>query len=301
MIPPNITQPGKPCSGTSRYRGWLGRGAYTADVEAAFFDLDKTVIARASMMAFARDFYREGLISRRSLAKGLWTQVVYVQLGASAKKLARVRRSVLALTRGWEQAKVSRIVAEGLEGIVGPITYAEAAALIGEHRDAGRRVVIVSAAPAEIVEPLGHHLGVNDIIASTPEVDAAGRYTGRMERYAYGPVKAELMRQAAERDGLDLAASWAYSDSVTDLPMLEAVGHPVAVNPDRALRRIAAMRGWPVLRFERTGTAGQQAVAPDGRARSRWAWWGPGVAAAAATGGITALAWRRRGQLSLRH
>jgi HAD superfamily hydrolase (TIGR01490 family) len=272
-------------------------------VEAAFFDLDKTVIARASIMAFARAFHSEGLISRRSLAKGLWTQVFYVHMGAGAKKLARIRRSVLSLTRGWEQAKVRKVVADGLAAVIDPITYAEARQLIDEHRQAGRAVYIVSAAPAEIVEPLAHHLGVDGAIASQAEVDSSGRYTGHMDRYAYGPAKAELMREVADRDGIELLASWAYSDSVTDLPMLEVVGHPVAVNPDRALRRIARMRGWDIRRFERLAPPSSDVAAGevpplDVSRESPLSWWPPALAAAIAamTGGLTVMAWRRRSQ-----
>jgi phosphoserine phosphatase len=195
------------------------------------------------------------------------------------------------------------VVAEGLATVIDPITYAEARVLIDEHRAAGRSVYIVSAAPAEIVEPLARHLGVDGAIASQAEVDDSGRYTGHMERYAYGPAKAELMRQVADRDGIDLLASWAYSDSVTDLPMLEAVGHPVAVNPDRALRRIARVRGWDVRRFEHLATPSTDAAAEDvsslvvGRG-SPLPWWPPALAAAVAatTGGLTVMAWRRRSQ-----
>src|SRR6202034_3089519 len=84
------------------------------------------------------------------------------------------------------------------------------------------------------------------------EVDGGGCYTGQMDRYAYGESKADLMREVAQQRAIALHRSWAYSDSATDVPMLEAVGHPVAVNPDRALRRIAQLRGWEVVRFERT-------------------------------------------------
>lgn len=220
-------------------------------MEAAFFDLDKTVISKASMLAFGSAFYRAGLIGRRSLAKGLWTQLLFVRFGASAETLARIRTSALALTEGWDQAQVRQIVVDALTRVIDPITYAEAAELIEEHRVAGRRVYIVSAAPAEIVEPLAEHLGVHEALASLAAVDPQGRYTGQMERYAYGPAKAEIMRLVAQRDGVDLTRSWAYTDSATDLPMLEAVGHPVAVNPDRALHRTARQRGWTVLRFDR--------------------------------------------------
>lgn len=214
----------------------------------AFFDLDKTVIARASVMAFSRPLYREGLLSRRILARGLWAQLVFMRFGAGPKALERMRLGMLRLTEGWEQERVRRIIAETLVQVVAPITYKEAVELIHEHKKAGRRVYIVSAAPQEIVEPLARYVGADEAIG-TQAVVSAGRYTGQLLSYAYGPKKAEAIRMIAARDGLDLAESWAYSDSATDLPMLEAVGHPVAVNPDRALRRIAQMRNWPVERF----------------------------------------------------
>jgi HAD superfamily hydrolase (TIGR01490 family) len=230
-------------------------------VEAAFFDLDKTVIARPSMMAFGLAFHREGLINRRALAQGLWTQLFYVRFGAGPERLDRIRQSALAITKGWSQDHVSRIVADSLASVLPPITYAGAVELIAEHRAAGRRVYVVSAAPAEIVSPVAAHLGAHEAIATQGRVDARGFYTGEMERYCYGPAKASLIRDIARRDGIDLAASWAYSDSATDLPMLEVVGHPVAVNPDRALLRIATLRGWPTLRFDQIVTPEPSAVA----------------------------------------
>lgn len=220
-------------------------------MEAAFFDLDKTVIAKASMVAFGRPFYREGLISRRHVVRALYGQLVYMHLGASEQKLARIRESVLRLTRGWDQARVREIVRETLDDVVEPIVYAEAAELIAEHRAAGRRVFIVSASPEELVEPLGEYLGVDEVIASRAQVDDEGRYTGEMAFYAYGPFKAEAMRAIAEREGIDLAHSFAYSDSYTDAPMLEVVGHPVVVNPDRVLLKLAREREWEVRHFTR--------------------------------------------------
>ena len=216
---------------------------------AAFFDLDKTVIARASMVAFGRPLYRGGLINRRTVLRALYGQLVYLHLGASEQKLERIRESVLRLTRGWEQTRVAEIVDEALEQIVDPIIYAEAADLIDLHRAAGRTVVLVSASPAEIVVPLGRYLGADATIASRARVDEAGRYTGTMEFYAYGEFKAEAMKALAEREGIDLSESYAYSDSYTDLPMLEAVGHPVAVNPDRVLARYAREHGYEITRF----------------------------------------------------
>ncbi|MCU4187430.1 HAD-IB family hydrolase [Acidiferrimicrobium sp. IK] len=274
-------------------------------MEAAFFDLDKTVIAKASMMAFGREFYREGLIGRRSLLKGLWTQVVYVRRGATSDQLAKIRQSVLALIAGWEQARVRSIVTSTLAPVLDPITYAEAIEAIEEHRGAGRLIVIISAAPEEIVEPLAAYLGVDVAIGSRADVDERGRYTGHMARYAYGQTKADLMAELAETRGIDLANSWAYSDSVTDLPMLEAVGHPVVVNPDRSLERLAAARGWPVRHFDRMVERTEPGLEAPGRpldepaapragrnGKVGWLLIGAPTVVLLTTGG--ALWWRRR-------
>jgi phosphoserine phosphatase len=147
---------------------------------------------------------------------------------------------------------VCEIVAEAIEAIVEPIIFAEAADLIDWHHDQGRLVVIVSASPEEIVTPLSRFLGADDCIASKARVDDQGRYTGKMQFYAFGPFKAEAMDALAAERGIDLAASYAYTDSYTDLPMLEAVGHPVAVNPDRVLNRYAHEHEFEVLHFSQT-------------------------------------------------
>lgn len=230
-------------------RGDRGPARRLVRVEAAFFDLDKTVIAKASMVAFGRPFYREGMISKTAALRGLYGQLIFLHLGASEQRLAGIRESVLTLCRGWDQASVARVVAETMEEVVEPIIYSEALDLIGAHRQAGRKVYIVSAAPEEIVVPLCRYLGADDAIASRPRVDADGRYTGTMEFYAYGPYKAEAMRDLAAKEGIDLEGSYAYSDSYTDIPMLETVGHPVVVNPDRVLLKLARDRGWDVRQF----------------------------------------------------
>jgi HAD superfamily hydrolase (TIGR01490 family) len=218
---------------------------------AAFFDLDKTVIARASIAAFGHTFYRGGLISRSSVVRALASQLVYLHLGASEQKLAKIRESVLTVTKGWDQREVARLVREALDDVVEPIIYAEALELIEKHRAAGHKTYIVSASPEEIVQPLAEYLGVDGAIASRALIDRDGRYTGEMAFYAYGPFKAQSMRDLAVFEGFDLAESYAYSDSYTDVPMLEAVGHPFAVNPDRVLARLARERGWEILQFTR--------------------------------------------------
>ena len=232
--------------------------------QAAFFDLDKTVIARASMVAFGPHLYRHGLISRATVVRALYSQLIYMHLGASEQKLARIRESVLALTKGWDRDRVRGIIRETLEDVMDPISYAEALEEIEDHRLGGRRVYLVSASPEEIVTPLGAYLGVDGVIASRPMVDEDNRYTGEMAFYAYGPYKAEAMAELAEAEGIDLAGSWAYSDSYTDLPMLEAVGHPVVVNPDRVLGKLAKERGWEVRTWERTVRLRERRTPPGG-------------------------------------
>lgn len=218
-------------------------------VEAAFFDLDKTVIAKASMVAFGRPLRRRGLVTRRLVLRAVATHLVYLHLGADEARLARIRESVLTLTKGWNAEVVRGIVRDTLLETVEPIIYAEALELMQQHRALGHRIYLVSASPQEMVEPLAELLGADGSVASRAEVGADGCYTGAMAFYASGPNKAAAIADLAQRHHLDLDASSAYSDSATDLPMLKAVGHPVAVNPDRALAKVAKERGWEVRAF----------------------------------------------------
>lgn len=218
-------------------------------MEAAFFDLDKTIIARSSALVFGRPFMKEGLISRSMIVKGMYAQLVYHLVGADEGKMEKMRIALLELTKGWEKDKVSQLVRETLEEIIDPIIYAEALELIEEHRAAGRRVYIVSSSAEEIVKPLAEYLGVPHVIATRAKVED-GLYTGELEFYAYSEGKREAILAEAERLGLDLPASYAYSDSITDVPMLETVGHPHAVNPDKELRKVAEEREWVILEFQ---------------------------------------------------
>jgi HAD superfamily hydrolase (TIGR01490 family) len=217
---------------------------------AAFFDLDKTVIAKSSTLAFGRPFFQGGLINRRAVLKSTFAQFVYLVGGADTEQMDRMRDYVASLVAGWDAAQVQAIVTETLAELIDPLIYDEAATLIERHHAAGRDVVIVSSSGAEIVEPIGAMVGADQVIA-TRMVVASGRYTGELAFYCHGSGKAQAIRALAERAGYDLATSYAYSDSVTDLPMLEAVGRPSAVNADRALRKEAENRGWPVLEFRR--------------------------------------------------
>ena len=216
--------------------------------QAAFFDLDKTILAKSSSFAFARPFYREGLIGRTDVVRSAYAQFVFLASGADHDQMESMRDYMSALVTGWEVEKVKTIVDETLDEIVDPMVYEEAVELIDEHRQAGRDIIIISSSGTEVVEPIGARLGA-DVAIGTQVAIEDGRYTGEILFYAYGPGKADAMRSLAEERGYDLSECYAYSDSSTDLPMLEAVGHPVAVNPDSSLRATALERDWPIRDF----------------------------------------------------
>jgi HAD superfamily hydrolase (TIGR01490 family) len=260
---------------------------------AAFFDLDKTVIAKSSTLTFSKSFYQGGLINRRAALRTAYAQFVFLAGGADHDQIERMRTYLSALCRGWNVQQVKEIVAETLHDIIDPIIYDEAASLIEEHHTAGRDVVIVSTSGAEVVEPIGELLGADRVVATPKVVGDDGCFTGEVEYYAYGPTKAEAIRELALSEGYDLERCYAYSDSATDLPMLGAVGHPHAVNPDRTLRREALARGWPILDFHRPVRLKQRfptfSVPPRPALVAAAA-----IGAAAATAGLVWYASRRR-------
>lgn len=246
-------QLGRPPAG-GRYARGMGRPTGDAAPEprgAAFFDLDKTVIAKSSTLAFGREFYREGLLAPTVLLKGAYAQFAFQRFGANEDRMERSRVALLELTKGWEASRVQRLVRETLQEVIDPLIYAEALDLFEEHRRAGRALYLVSSSGEEVVRPLAEYLGVPHVIATRARVDEEGRYDGTLEFYCYAENKAVAVRDEAERRGLDLGASYAYSDSITDVAMLEAVAHPVAVNPDRELRAVAEERGWEIRDFRR--------------------------------------------------
>ena len=216
---------------------------------AAFFDLDKTIIAKSSTLAFGRPFYQSGLLNRRAVLRSAYAQFVFALAGADEDQMDRMRDYITAMCTGWDVAQIREIVNETLHDIIDPIVYDEAVERIQQHKSAGQDVVIVSSSGEEVVGPIGAMVGADYVLATRMVVSDDGKYTGEIERYVYGPEKAEAVRELAAERGYDLAASYAYSDSITDLSLLEEVGHPTAVNPDRALRKIAVERGWPILTF----------------------------------------------------
>ena len=215
---------------------------------AAFFDLDKTIIAKSSTLAFSKPFQAGGLISRRAVLRSAYAQFVFLVGGADHDQMEKLRSFMSQLVGGWDVATVREIVADTLHNVVDPIVYDEAVGLIEEHKLAGRDVVIVSTSGTEVVEPIGAMLGADIVIASRLE-EVDGKYTGNIDYYAYAEEKARAIVELAQERGYDLERSFAYSDSVTDVPMLEVVGHAHAVNPDKELRKVAVANRWPILVF----------------------------------------------------
>jgi HAD superfamily hydrolase (TIGR01490 family) len=218
-------------------------------VRAAFFDLDKTVIAKSSLVALGPEFHARGLLHRRTLVWGVFSQILFMRFGANDEKLSKIRESVLKVTKGWDRQEVRTLVAETINDVIEPLIYSEALELIDHHLAQDDEVWLVSMAPSEIVEPFAELLGITGAIASRARIDANGKFTGEMDFFAQGANKAIAMRELAEQRCIDLSESFAYSDSETDVPMLEAVGHAYAVNPDRALTKLANENSWPILDF----------------------------------------------------
>ncbi|HEX6228707.1 MAG TPA: HAD-IB family hydrolase, partial [Solirubrobacterales bacterium] len=228
-------------------------GPNQAQPAAAFFDLDKTLMAGSSGMQFARIAARHGVVGRRQLASWALEHLRYRLRGTTDARTAEVLKVARELIAGVPSRSVERMTPEVMAAIL-PRIYPQMLNEVYAHQDAGRATFIVSAAGNGIVAHLASVLGMDGGIGTSYEVDAEGAFTGRFEGpFVYGPGKVEAMQSYAAEHGIDLEASYAYSDSLSDLPMLRAVGHPVVVNPDPALAEIAREEGWQTMRFERLG------------------------------------------------
>jgi HAD superfamily hydrolase (TIGR01490 family) len=220
---------------------------------AAFFDLDKTLMAGSSGMQFARVATRHGIVGRRQLASWAFEHLRYRLRGTTDERTTEVLRVARDLISGVPARSLERMNPEVMAAIL-PRVYPQMLDEVYAHQDSGRATFIVSAAGNGVVEPLASVLGMDGGIGTRYEVDADGAFTGRFDGpFVYGRGKVEAMEAFASEHGIDLASSYAYSDSLSDLPMLRAVGHPVAVNPDPALAELAREEGWQTMRFERLG------------------------------------------------
>jgi HAD-superfamily subfamily IB hydrolase, TIGR01490 len=220
---------------------------------AAFFDLDKTLMAGSSGMQFARVATRQGIVSRRLLASWAVEHLRYRLRGTTDERTAEVLRVARDLISGVPAKTIERMSPEVMAAIL-PRVFPQMLDEVHDHQDAGRATFIVSAAGNGVVESLAQVLGMEGGIGTRYEVGADGNFTGRFDGpFVYGPGKVEAMEAFAAEHEIDLDASYAYSDSLSDLPMLRAVGNPVVVNPDPPLAEIAKQEGWQTMRFERLG------------------------------------------------
>jgi HAD superfamily hydrolase (TIGR01490 family) len=232
----------------------VGGGARRVPGErgAAFFDLDRTLMAGSSAYQFGRAAFRAGLINRRRLAADTWENVRFRMRGSTDEGMDAIKTRIFALLEGVSVRDMQRLAPAVLAGVL-PRLYPKMLAIAYEHQDAGRPVFICTAASQEMAQLMATVLTLDGAVGTMFET-ADGVYTGRGGGpFNYREGKAEAIRELAEREGIDLAASYAYSDSESDLPMLRLVGHPVAVNPDSELARVARAEGWEILRFERLG------------------------------------------------
>ena len=256
-----------------------GGGAIRRESErgAAFFDLDRTLMAGSSAFQFGRAAYKAGLVSRRRLAADAWENLLFRLRGSTDEGTDALRLRISELLTGVRVRDLQRLAPDVLAGVL-PRLYPRMLAIAYEHQDAGRPVFICTAASQEMAELMAIVLTFDGAVGSVSEV-VDGQYTGRAGGpFTYREGKAQAIRELAAREEIELAASYAYSDSESDLPMLRAVGHPVAVNPDTVLARVAREEEWEILRFDRLGR----------RLRMTGA-----AVAAAAIGGIGSAAFQR--------
>jgi len=236
---------------------------------AAFFDLDKTLIEGSSGLHFARVAYRNGMIGRREMLGDIWANVRFRMHGSTDAASEELRVRFFAAIAGTRVRDMRRLGAEAIAGIL-PRLYTEVLSEAHDHQDAGRLIFIVTAAPHDMAEMLAHVLGLDSGIGTRSQV-RDGVYTGEPDGpFTYRSGKARAIAMIARERGIDLSRSFAYSDSESDLPMLELVGNPVAVNPDAALARVARQRGWRIMRFDKLGRRLRLSAAAGAVALAGW-------------------------------
>ncbi|MBN9643783.1 HAD family hydrolase [Corynebacterium mendelii] len=242
---------------------------------AAFFDLDKTLIATSSALAFSRQMINRNLITVADAARVVSAEAIYMVLGHTDERMEKLKNDLMVMIDGWKDDEVRDVLRQALHEVITPTIYAEATELLDWHRALGHDLILISASPHIIVEPVAELLGIDTTVATRLGM-VDGVYNGTIDFYCKGDNKAVALRRLAAERGYDLSQCYAYSDSIIDLPMLETVGNAVAVNPDKALSRIAVNRHWRIRHF-RHPLPGRQWVVRGGLALS-----------AVAAGGTTA-------------
>ncbi|MGH2698182.1 MAG: HAD family hydrolase [Actinomycetota bacterium] len=214
---------------------------------AAFFDLDRTLIPGSSLFLLARGAYEQDLFRVRDIMRFGWGQMMFRLRGEHQGGMELSRESTLEFVTGKSQAELIEMGDEIAQERILPRVYADIVRVIEGHHQRGDATFLVTASPIELAVRLARSLDMTGAIATVSEVDRNGYYTGRLVGpVMHGPEKASAVAAKAEALGIDLQHCHAYSDSRNDLPLLESVGHPHAVNPEHHLRRIALQRGWPI-------------------------------------------------------
>jgi HAD superfamily hydrolase (TIGR01490 family) len=213
----------------------------------AFFDMDKTLIAENSGSLYMQYRYQRGEIGGVDLLKGIGA---YLQYKVGILDIRNWTKQMMLQFRGQEEAELEEEAGAWFAEMVAPTVYPEAVEAVRKHEAEGHVVAIVSGASRFVVQPLARMLGIDHMLYTRLEVEH-GVFTGRViEPICFEEGKIYWLQQFIEEHGIDLAKSWFYTDSITDLPLLDLVGHPVAANPDPLLYRTAVKRRWPVRFFE---------------------------------------------------
>ncbi|WP_427015516.1 HAD family hydrolase [Pseudarthrobacter sp. P1] len=241
--------------------------------EAAFFDVDNTLMKGASLFHVARKMYQKKAFTLRDAAGFAWKQAKFILRGENMKDVHSVRDAAQAFATGISSDFIKQLGEEVYDEMIVSKIWPGTRALTEQHIRSGRQVWLVTATPVEVASVIASRLHLTGALGTVGEVEG-GLYTGRLVgEILHGPAKAVAMTELAAREGLDLSRCWGYSDSYNDIPLLNAVGHPVAINPDARLRRHARDNNWPVYDFRsgrRAATVGLRAATGAGVVYGLW-------------------------------
>jgi HAD superfamily hydrolase (TIGR01490 family) len=221
-------------------------------IEAAFFDVDNTILRGSSSFLFGKAAFKKGFFNRKDFWKMAWQQSLFISRGEKLNSLDAIKDKALSLIAGHKASDLTDMTDEVYENYISPKLWPETVRIAQEHIAAGREVWLVTATPKEIADVIAHRLGLTGGLGTLVEVNKEGILTGKLiGKTLHGKAKRKAVKALAEERNISLKRSFAYSDSVNDLPMLTAVGNPTAINPDVALRFYAKEAAWPILDFKK--------------------------------------------------
>jgi HAD superfamily hydrolase (TIGR01490 family) len=220
-------------------------------IEAAFFDVDNTILRGSSSFLFGKAAFKRKFFSRRDFWNFAWHQARFIARGESAKTMNEIKDRALGLIANHHAKELTDLTDEVYDDYISPKLWPETVRLAQEHIAAGREVWLITATPLEIAEAIAHRLGLTGGLGTVVE-QKDGILTGKLVgKPLHGKAKYKAMKHLAKERNISLKRSYAYSDSHNDLPMLTHVGHPVCVNPDKILKTHAQAAGWKILDFKK--------------------------------------------------